>query len=179
MECCHPSRFGASNARYEQTCRIHPVSANIDWFLSRWCGSKFNSEDVMSLRGVMIGSLFIAGVWLPSCLELETTNGGGGTAGSSASSSGDIDACGATTTTCDACTSCASQGPSGACYDEVQACEQETPCNLVATCVAACGNMDPNCLETCWSTYPLGAAKYQAIYTCLCTTCIGLCACAG
>jgi len=81
----------------------------------------------MNLRCVMIGVLVIAAVWLPACLELETTNGSGangGTGGSgtggtaSMSSSGGGASCSASSNSCDDCRAYSSWSPLGHCNEE-------------------------------------------------------------
>lgn len=187
MECCHPSRFGASNARDQQTCWKSDRSAII-----RWLGSERfrlvdgESEDVMNLRSVMVGALVIVAVLQPACLELETTNGSGangGTGGSgtggtaSTSSSGGGASCSASSNSCDDCRACSTTSPLGKCNEEYQDCVNSMECVLLADCVRACPPGIFSCWEACFTMHPDGVNLYGDYNICVyCMECDKPCA---
>jgi hypothetical protein len=68
----------------------------------------------------------------------------------------------------------------GSCQAELLGCYQNTTCAPWGMCALACfqGNTSPGCFAACDAQYPNAKASYDAIYSCLCTSCSTQCAAA-
>jgi hypothetical protein len=58
----------------------------------------------------------------------------------------------------------------GACLAQVQTCSADSACVNVSNCENLCGN-DAGCVSACAQQSTKGAAEYDAINTCVCSTC--------
>lgn len=69
-----------------------------------------------------------------------------------------------------ACTKCQGTADSvgGACYSTIQACQNDSNCVSLATCLQNCN--DDACSQSCGTQYPAGISTYNAIGTCVCSS---------
>jgi hypothetical protein len=73
------------------------------------------------------------------------------------------------TQTCDQCEQAATTGV-GACSSQVTACENDSDCSALLTCLNACASGDQTCVNTCASQHTEGTTVYSKIGSCMCTT---------
>lgn len=113
-------------------------------------------------------------------LKPATSDGGGGAGGSdggggeTSNGGGGGDAGCSEITDCEACQSCAVQGP---CADALDLCLSNASCVALDECLTLCVANDADCWEICRSQNAPGVEDYDAARGCIdCDQCLNACA---
>lgn len=131
---------------------------------------------MMCIRLVTTAVLLLGLLAVPACLELSTTNEGGGGAGTS-TAAGMISECSAADSTCSACVSCEGESETGQCRNEYKACRNEPNCAKFDDCIKSCSSQDLMCLELCFAMIADADSTFNDYYFCMyCGACTKSCA---
>lgn len=105
-----------------------------------------------------------------------TSAGGGGTGGGSGGSGGSATCQVSTQPATQVCADCRTGDRAGTCSTQWQACNSDSNCQKLASCVDACKGDRP-CLRTCYVNNPSGTAKHLTYWGCSDATCHDQCFC--
>lgn len=74
------------------------------------------------------------------------------------------------------CTSCAESADMGVCASSLSACQSDSSCSGLITCLGGCSPGDTTCSSNCASTYSSGVSLYNSWTSCVCSSCSVECA---